>query len=71
MTGLPVIASNWSGHLDFLDKEKSILLEGEMQQVPGCQVWENIVIEQSQWFIVDETRTRKALTFIFENDNFS
>jgi len=68
MTGLPVIASNWSGHLDFLDKEKSILLSGEMQQVPKSQVWENIIIEQSQWFVIDETQVRKALTFAFENE---
>jgi len=69
MTGLPVIASNWSGHLDFLDTEKSILLSGEMQQVPGCQVWQDIIIEQSQWFVVDELQANKALTFTFENEN--
>ena len=28
MTGLPVIASNWSGQLDFLSKTDSILLGG-------------------------------------------
>ena len=69
MTGLPVIASNWSGHLDFLDTEKSILLSGEMQKVPGCQVWQDIIIEQSQWFTVDELQASKAFTFIFENEH--
>jgi len=68
MTGLPVIASNWSGHLDFLDIEKSILLSGEMQQVPGCQVWKDIIIDQSQWFVVDELQASRALTFTFENE---
>ena len=68
MTGLPVIASNWSGHVDFLDSEKSILLSGEMQQVPKCQRWKDIIIEQSQWFVVDETQAQKALTFVFENE---
>ena len=68
MTGLPVIASNWSGHIDFLDTEKSILLDGEMQQVPKCQVWENIIIEQSQWFVVDELQASRALVFAFENE---
>jgi glycosyltransferase involved in cell wall biosynthesis len=68
MTGLPVIASNWSGHIDFLDTEKSILLDGEMQQVPGCQIWQDIIIEQSQWFVVDELNASKALMFAFENE---
>jgi glycosyltransferase involved in cell wall biosynthesis len=69
MTGLPVIASNWSGHLDFLDTEKSILLAGEMQQVPKCQIWKDILIEQSQWFMVDELQASKAFTFSFENEH--
>ncbi len=32
MTGLPVIASGWSGQIDFLDKENSILIEGEFKK---------------------------------------
>jgi len=68
MTGLPVIASNWSGHLDFLDTEKSILLSGKITQVPKCQVWKDIIIEQSQWFTADELQTHKALVFVFENE---
>jgi glycosyltransferase involved in cell wall biosynthesis len=69
MVGLPVIASNWSGHLDFLDGENSILLPGELQQVPKVQVWKDILIEQSQWFVVDELQVHKALTYAFENIN--
>ena len=68
MTGLPVIASNWSGHLDFLNKESSMLINGVMQQVPPIQVWKDIVIEQSQWFTVEENQVRRALTFIFNNE---
>jgi len=68
MTGLPVIATNYSGHVDFLDSEKSILLSGKLEQVPRSQVWENIIIEQSQWFNVDEISASKALIFVFENE---
>ena len=67
MTGLPVIASNWSGHLDFLDTEKSILLGGDLQQVPQSVVWENIIIPQAQWFVVDELKFIRALTYVFED----
>ena len=67
MTGLPVIASAWSGHTDFLDQEKSILLGGEMKQVPKSIVWENIIIPESQWFNVNESQVYKSLNYSFEN----
>jgi glycosyltransferase involved in cell wall biosynthesis len=67
MTGLPVIASNWSGHLDFLDKENSMLIDGNMVQVPKSMTWKDIIVKQSQWFVVDETKVHKALDYTFEN----
>ena len=33
LSGKPVIASNWSGHTDFLDSTKSVLLEGALQKL--------------------------------------
>jgi len=68
MTGLPVIASNWSGHVDFLDTEKSILLEGKSQQVPKSVVWKDIIIEESQWFNVDEIQAYKVFNYCVENE---
>jgi len=68
MAGLSVMAPNWSGQLDFLDTENSILLSGELQKVPKSAVWKDIVIEQSQWFVVDELQASKSLTYIFENE---
>jgi len=68
VVGLPVIVSGWSGHMDFLDTENSILLHGELNQVPGSAVWENIVIPESQWFTADELQVHRALTYVFENE---
>ena len=67
MVGLPVIASNWSGHLDFLDTNNCILIGGDMKQVPKSQVWKNIIVEESQWFNVNETQVYKALNYCFQN----
>ena len=39
MVGLPVIASGWSGQMDFLSQTDSILLGGEMVQVAISQIW--------------------------------
>ena len=67
MTGLPVIASNWSGQLDFLSKTDSILLGGELVPVPKSQHWKDIIIPDSKWFNVNETQTYKAMNFLFKN----
>ena len=68
MTGLPIIATNWSGHVDFLDSDKCLLLEGKIQQVPKSQRWKDIIIEQSQWFYVNEEQASRALSYVFENE---
>ena len=67
MVGLPVIASNWSGHLDFLDENYSVLVGGELKQVPKSVVWENIIIPESQWFNADESQFGRALDYTFKN----
>ena len=66
MTGLPVMAPGWSGQTDFLSKEDSLLLPGELQKVPKSQVWKDIIIEESQWYKIDENSLYKAFNYTFE-----
>ena len=67
MVGLPVIASGWSGHMDFLSQTDSMLLGGEMVNVPKSQHWKDIIIPESQWFNVNETQAYKAMNYCFKN----
>ena len=67
MTGLPVIASAWSGHVDFLSQNDSMLLGGELVQVPQSMVWKDIIIPESQWFNVNEQQAYKAMNYCFTN----
>ena len=67
MVGLPVIASAWSGQMDFLSETDSLLLGGELKQVPKSQHWQNIIIPESQWFNVNETQAYKAMNYCFQN----
>ena len=69
MVGLPVITSGWSGQLDFLSQTDSMLLGGELVNVPQSQHWENIIIPESQWFNVNETHAYKAMNYSFKNHN--
>ena len=67
MVGLPVIASAWSGQMDFLSQSDSMLLGGELVKVPKSQVWKDIIIGESQWFNVNETQAYKAMNYCFQN----
>jgi glycosyltransferase involved in cell wall biosynthesis len=69
MTGLPVIASAWSGQLDFLSQDKSIFIGGEMQQIPKSVVWKDIIIPESKWFVIDENSARGVLRYGFDNSD--
>ena len=55
--------------MDFLSKEYSLLIGGELKKVPKSQHWKDIIIPESQWFVVNETQVYKALNYCFENKN--
>ena len=69
MVGLPIIAPGWSGQVDFLDPNHTLFLNGKLEQVPGSAVWEDIIIPESKWFVIDEHHAYLSLKFIFENRN--
>jgi len=52
VTGKPVIASNWSGHTDFLSKY-GFGLPGELKQVHKSAVWKDVIIPESKWYYVN------------------
>ena len=71
MVGLPVIASGWSGQMDFLNDDESMLVGGNFVEIPSSQVWEDIMIEKSNWFEIDERQASNVLMLMFhENKNF-
>ena len=49
----PIIASNWSGHLDFLNPEFADLVPGELKEIHSSAVQKDLLIEQSKWFNAD------------------
>ena len=63
----PVIASGWSGHIDFLDKEASILVGGELKQIHQSAVVPNMLIADSQWFSPNDGQVGHSLKEVFEN----
>lgn len=56
--GLPVMATDWSGHLDFLTKDGKKLfvpLEHDLTQLPEECVWPGVMEAGSRWATVRET----------------
>jgi glycosyltransferase involved in cell wall biosynthesis len=49
MTGKPVIASNWSGHKDFLPMDKAVMVGGKLTDVDDSSV-DSFIIKGSKWF---------------------
>ena len=46
----PIIASNWSGHLDFLNKDFASLVPGEVKPVHESVVQDRLILKESKWF---------------------
>ena len=63
----PVIAPNWSGHIDFLDAEFASLIPGELKQVDASAVQEGLIIKESKWFSPDTKFTQLLLKDYFNS----
>ncbi len=58
---VPVIATNWSGHLDYLNLGKFIKCDYDLLEIPKSRVDDKIFMEKSKWAIVRELSTKKAI----------
>ena len=63
----PVIASNWSGHLDFLNNKLAILLEGALVDVPKSGLSKDYRVDGAKWFTVNYQYASRILIDIFKN----
>lgn len=62
----PIITTNWSGHTDFLDKDFTILLPGQLTPVHPSAA-NNMLLKESNWFSVDQAQVGFYLKDVFEN----
>jgi len=63
----PIIASNWSGHLDFLNPEFNTLVGGGLTNVHPSAVVKNIILSESQWFTPNDASVADAFTNNYNN----
>lgn len=72
LSGKPLLVSNWSGHLDFLNKEYAELLSGNLVNVPpqSANQW---LLKESKWFNVSYNLAEdhmKKIFFGYKNNKF-
>ncbi len=63
----PVIAPNWSGHVDFLNDKDAILLPGGLNDVKPESFPKNMHVEGAQWFTVNYNYASKTLKEVYGN----
>ena len=61
-SGLPVIATNWSGHLDFMKHVKFISIDYALTQVHPSRVDDKIFMRNSKWAEPLEADFKKKIT---------
>ena len=63
MTQKPIIASNWSGQVDFLTH--SVKLSGELKSVHPSAA-NNMILKEGKWFYVDYSQASSMLKSVFK-----
>lgn len=63
----PIIASGWSGHIDFLDNQFTKQIGGTLTNVHPSAVVDKMLLAEGQWFTPDDALVGKALKDVFED----
>ena len=66
-SGKPVIASAWSGQVDFLNKNYAVLLGGSLTKVPKNAFPKEMLFEESQWFTANYQQVSQTMIDVFKN----
>jgi glycosyltransferase involved in cell wall biosynthesis len=66
MTGKPVIASNWSGHKDFLPMDKAIMIGGKLTDVHESAV-DTFILKDSKWFTANYNEVVEVFKLVYKD----
>lgn len=66
LTKKPIITTNWSGHIDFLNSEFTTLLPGNLTNVHPTAA-NNMLLKEAEWFSVDTGHVGHYLKDMFIN----
>lgn len=66
ITGKPVIVSEWSGQTDFLPKENTVYLSGELKNVDESAA-NKFLLKESKWFTVNYSEAAQKISDVYDN----
>lgn len=77
-SGMPVVATDWSGHLDFLsapfkegkkvkDKKLFAKVDFELSEIPEQMVWKDVIPKGSKWAYPSEKSYKKQIRNMYKN----
>lgn len=67
LTNKPIIASGWSGHIDFLSTDMSLLIGGTLNKVHSSAAVDKVILSDSLWFAPDDEQVGKAFKSIVKD----
>ena len=67
LTNKPIICSGWSGQLDFLQSEFTLLLQGQLTNVHPSTGMGNMLLNESKWFQPNPMEINKSFKEIYNN----
>ncbi len=65
LTGKPIIASGWSGHIDFLPAEHSVLLDGQLTPIDESAA-DQFILKEAQWFTVNYSNAANKIYDVYK-----
>lgn len=65
----PIIVSGWSGHTDFLDREFTCQIGGELKDTHPSTHTPGIILAESKWFSPDISQAKHYLKDVYEKYN--
>tara|TARA_R110000868_G_scaffold39368_1_gene136997 strand:+ start:2933 stop:4222 length:1290 start_codon:yes stop_codon:yes gene_type:complete len=66
LTGKPIIASGWSGQIDFLDRERAVLVGGTLENVHESASSKEMILTESKWFKPDDNQAGHAIKQVYK-----
>jgi glycosyltransferase involved in cell wall biosynthesis len=66
VVGKPIVASGWSGQMDFLPSEFTGLVGGTLNNIHSSAQVPNVLIPDSQWFKPDDNQAGHALADVVD-----
>ena len=67
LVGKPIIASGWSGQTDFLSREFTVLIGGELRRVHKSAVQKDMILEEAAWFAPNDQEVARAFKETFKH----